>query len=98
MSKRADDTWGTVWSEENEMDARIALSHLAASVWIKWQREFNAEKYPNMVGLGQVHDAWNLMYNDMKALYTLEKLLNNTYGTAIIEKQMEDESGEDGTE
>ena len=87
MSKRADDTWGTVWSAENEMDARIALSHLAASVWDKWTRAFNAEKYPNMVGLGQVHDIWNMMYNDMKALYTLEKLLNNTYGTAIIEKQ-----------
>lgn len=87
MSKRADDTWGTVWSDENEMDARIALSHLAASVWIKWQREFNAEKYQNMVGLGQVHDVWNMMYNDMKALYTLEKLVNNTYATFIIEKQ-----------
>jgi hypothetical protein len=87
MSKRADDTWGTVWSAENEMDARIALSHLAASVWDKWTRAFNAEKYPNMVGLGQVYDIWNMMYNDMKALYTLEKLLNNTYGTAIIEKQ-----------
>lgn len=87
MSKRADENWGTVWSAENEMDARIALSHLAASVWDKWTRAFNAEKYPNMVGLGQVHDIWNMMYNDMKALYTLEKLLNNTYGTAIIEKQ-----------
>lgn len=87
MSKRVDDTWGTVWSAENEMDAGIALSHLASSVWIKWQREFNAEKYPNMVGLGQVHDVWNMMYNDMKALYTLEKLVNNTYGTFIIEKQ-----------
>ena len=69
------------------MNARIALSHLAASVWIKWTREFNAEKYPKMVGLGQVHDAWNLMYDDMKALYTLEKLLNNTYGAAIIDNQ-----------
>ena len=87
MSKRTDDTWGTIWSEENEMNARIALSHLAASVWIKWTREFNAEKYPKMVGLGPVHDAWNLMYDDMKALYTLEKLLNNTYGAAIIDKQ-----------
>lgn len=87
MSKRADDTWGTVWSAENEMDARIALGHLAASVWIKWQREFDAEKYPRMVGLGQVHDAWNMMYEDMKALYTLEKLLNNTYSTRIIEEQ-----------
>ncbi len=87
MSKRANNTGSTVWSDENEMDARIALSHLAASVWLKWQHAFNAEKYPNMVGLGQVHDAWNVMYDDMKALYTLEKLLNNTYGTAIIEKQ-----------
>ena len=87
MSKRADDTWGTVWSEENEMDAQVALSHLAAAVWRKWQRALDAEKYPNMVGLGQVHDIWNLMYNDMKALYTLEKLVNNMYGTLIIEKQ-----------
>ena len=87
MSKRADENWGTVWSMVKEMDAKVALSHLAEAVWRKWQSAVNAEKYPNMVGLGQVHDLWNLMYYDMKALYTLEKLLNNTYGTAIIEKQ-----------
>ena len=68
------------------MECGIALQHLATSIWIKWENAFSAEKYPDMVGLGQVHDIWNMMYQDMKALYTLEKLVNDKYATAIVQK------------
>lgn len=87
MSKKADDNWGMAWSQENEMECGIALQHLAACVWTKWEKAFSAEKYPDMVGLGQVHDVWNMMYRDMKALYTLETLINDTYATAIVERE-----------
>lgn len=87
MSKKADNNWGRIWSEESEMECGVALQHVAAAVWIKWQNEFNAEGYPKMVGLGQVHDIWNMMYEDMKALYTLEKLVNNEYCARIIESE-----------
>lgn len=86
MSKRADDNWGVAWSRETEMECGIALQHLAASVWTKWEKAFSAEKYPDMVGLGQVHDIWNMMYQDMKALYTLEQLVNDDYAALIVEK------------
>jgi len=87
MSKKADENWGMAWSQEQEMECGIALQHLAGAVWSKWEKAFSAEKYPEMVGLGQVHDTWNMMYQDMKALYTLEKLVNDEYATAIVEKE-----------
>lgn len=86
MSKVADENWGLAWDRETEMECEIALQHLAASVWTKWAKEFSAEQYPNMVGLGEVHDTWNMMYQDMKAIYTLEKLVNNNYVARIVEK------------
>ena len=86
MSKRADDNWGMAWSREKEMECGIALQHLAACVWAKWAKVFTAEQYPDMVGLGQVHDTWNMMYQDMKALYTLETLVNDGYKARIVEK------------
>lgn len=85
MSKRADHNWGTAWSQESEMECRVALQQLATAVWIKWQKAFNAEQYPDMVGLGQVHDIWNMMYTDMKALYTLEQLVGDKYRAKIVE-------------
>lgn len=98
MSKRADDNWGMAWSREKEMECRIALQHLAACVWAKWARAFTAEQYPDMVGLGQVHDTWNMMYQDMKALYTLETLVNKKYVARIVEKDgpgMTNEAGDE---
>ena len=86
MSKAADDNWGMAWSREKEMECGIALQHLAACVWSKWAKIFSAEQYPDMVGLGQVHDTWNMMYQDMKALYTLEQLVNYEYPACIVEK------------
>jgi hypothetical protein len=42
-----------------------------------------------MVGLGQIHDYWNEMYEDMKAIYTLETLVHGKdyYRTKIIENE-----------
>ncbi len=88
MSKRSDHNWGVAWSQEKEMECGIALQHLAAAVWIKWRRFMDSEQYPDMVGLGQIHDMWNMMYEDMKALYTLEKLCNDDYKAAIVEKEV----------
>lgn len=98
MSKRADDNWGMAWSREKEMECGIALQHLAACVWTKWEKAFTAEKYPDMVGLGQVHDTWNMMYQDMKSLYTLETLVNDGYKARIVEKDgpgMTNEAGDE---
>ncbi|MBR2601866.1 MAG: hypothetical protein IKE08_04130 [Clostridia bacterium] len=86
MSKAADENWGMAWSRETEMECGIAMQHLAATVWTKWAKAFSANQYPNMVGLGDVHDTWNMMYQDMKALYTLETLVNDNYKSVIVEK------------
>lgn len=88
MSKKADRNWGRVWSQETEMDCRVALQHLATAVYHKWSNAINSEsKYPDLVGLGQIHDIWNGMYEDMKALYALEQLCNNHYKTKIIDEE-----------
>lgn len=88
MSKKADDNWGEKWSKEKEMDCGVALQHLATAVYTKWRSAINSEsEYPNLVGLGQIHDIWNEMYEDMKAIYTLEKVVNDTYPTRIIDKE-----------
>lgn len=96
MSKRADDTWGTTWSQEKEMECHVALQTLASCVYAKWRHYINQEAkmgdgsdWIEGVGLGQIHDIWNIMYSDMKALYTLEKLVNNQYATRIIENEEE---------
>ena len=89
MSKKADNQWGETWSQEKEMACGVALQHLASAVYIKWRNAINSETdYPDLVGLGQIHDFWNMMYEDMKAIYTLEKLVNDTYKTVIIDKEI----------
>ena len=90
MSKKADNNWGRVWSEQAEMDCCVALQHLAGAVFSKWRRAIEQERYPDMVGLGQIHDYWNMMYEDMKAVYTIEQLVNNDYRTKIIETEEEE--------
>ena len=90
MSKKADERWGMTWSREAEMACGVALQHLASAVYIKWRNAINAEtEYPDLVGLGQIHDIWNMMYEDMKAVYTLERLVNDDYMTRIIEGEAE---------
>lgn len=92
MSKVAEETWGKVWSREEEMNCQVALQRLATSVYLGWKDRIESEsKYPDLVGLGQIHDIWNGMYRDMKALYTLERLVNTHYKTVIVE----DEESED---
>ena len=95
MSKAAEKNWGLVWSRENEMKAGVALQHLAEAVFLKWRREFNSEKYPNLVGLGQIHDIWNIMYQDMQAIYTLEKLVNDKYKARIVDDEFDPGTAED---
>jgi len=91
MSKKADERWGKTWSRETEMACGVALQHLASAVYIKWRNAINAEtKYPDLVGLGQIHDIWNMMYEDMKAIYTLEQLVNDKYKTRIIESEVDE--------
>lgn len=92
MSKKADKNWGRAWSREAEMDCRVAMQHLAGAVFSKWRRAIEQERYPNMVGMGQIHDLWNMMYEDMKAVYTIERLVNDDYRAVIIEKEYEQES------
>ena len=98
MSKRADKEWGEAWSKEKEMDCGVALQTLASCVYTHWQHRINAEcktmsgEWIEGVGLGQIHDIWNIMYHDMKALYTLEKLVNNTYRARMIDPLAESES------
>ena len=88
MSKRSDNEWGEAWSREKELDCQIALQVLATAVWSNWQREINSHNdCPRMVGLGNIHDLWNIMHDDMKAIYTLERLVNDTYRTKGIETE-----------
>ena len=92
MSKRADQEWGEMWSNEKEMECKVALQTLASCVYTHWRDQINREcmttsgEWIEGVGLGNIHDIWNLMYHDMKALYTLEKLVNNHYRTRGIER------------
>ena len=100
MSQKADKNWGRVWSREAEMDCRVAMQHLAGCVFNKWRRAIEQERYPDMVGMGQIHDFWNMMYEDMQAVYTLERLVNDDYRAKIIEdeynmKEAEDEPEDD---
>lgn len=94
MSKRADNNWGRVWSEQAEMDCRVAMQHLAGAVFNKWRRAIEQETYPDMVGMGQIHDFWNMMYEDMKAVYTIERLVNDDYRAVILEKEYEEKIAE----
>ena len=92
MSKRADKEWGEKWSKEKEEDCRIALQVLATAVWSNWYREITSHSdYPRLVGLGNIHDLWHTIYTDMKAIYTLEKLVNDTYRTPMIENEESEE-------
>ena len=92
MSKRSDKEWGKAWSREEEIDCHVALQVLATAVWSNWQREINSHNNcPRMVGLGNIHDLWNTMHDDMKAIYTLEQLVNNTYRTKGIETEESEE-------
>ena len=92
MSKRADKEWGEMWSQEKEMECSVALQTLASCVYTHWRDRINQEckttsgEWIEGVGLGNIHDIWNLMYHDMKALYTLEQLVNNNYRTRGIEQ------------
>ena len=90
MSKKADGNWGRVWSQEAEMECGVAMQHLAGAVFSKWRRALEQERYPDMVGLGQIHDFWNMMYEDMKAVYTLEQLVDKTYRTKILENEKQE--------
>lgn len=88
MSKRADKEWGKAWSREAEMECGVALQILATAVWSNWYREITSKKdCPRLVGLGNIHDMWNAMHDDMKAIYTLEKLVNDTYRTKGVETE-----------
>lgn len=79
------------------MECGVALQHLASAVFMKWLKAMDSERYPNMVGLGQIHDYWNGMYEDMKAIYTLETLVHgeNYYRTKIIENEQEEGAGDE---
>lgn len=91
MSKRADKEWGEMWSREKEMECGVALQTLASCVYTHWRNRINQEckttggEWIEGVGLGNIHDIWNLMYHDMKALYTLEQLVNDHYKTLGVE-------------
>ncbi|MCR5791371.1 MAG: hypothetical protein K6G83_15920 [Lachnospiraceae bacterium] len=104
MSQKADKNWGRVWSKEAEMDARIALQVVASSIYTHWKYTINQESKTSSgewiegVGLGQIHDIWNLMYTDMKALYTLEQIVGTHYRTKIIEDESPGEGEEDGND
>ena len=93
MSKKADNRWGYVWSQEKEMECGVALQVLASSVYDHWRDIINRQcktssgEWVEGVGLGNIHDLWNYMYEDMKALYTLEQLVNCNYRTKIIENE-----------
>lgn len=93
MSKKADKQWGEMWSSAKEMECGEALQVIASSVYTHWRNRINQEcktisgEWIEGVGLGNIHDIWNLMYTDMKALYTLEQLVNNQYRTKGIEPQ-----------
>ena len=88
MNKRADEEWGEAWSREKEIDCHVALQVLSTAVWSNWYRQIRAyEDHPHMVGLGNIHDLWNTMHDDMKAIYTLERLVNNEYRTKGIEDE-----------
>ena len=103
MSKAADNNWGMTWSRESEMECKVALQVLASCVYDHWrdvidrESKTSAGRWVEGVGLGNIHDIWNYMYDDMKALYTLEKLVNDTYSTAIIAKEMKDAETQEGT-
>lgn len=93
MSKSADKQWGEVWSQKKEMDCQVALQVLASSVYTHWRDKINREcltsdggEWIEGVGLGNIHDLWNTMYMDMKALYTLEQLVNDHYRTEGVEE------------
>ncbi len=101
MSKRADKEWGEMWSEEKEMDCRVALQVLASSIYEHWRQKINREsqttsgEWVEGVGLGNIHDIWNIMYHDMQALYTLEQLVNTHYKTnGISNKERQDKCEE----
>lgn len=88
MSKRSDDNWGKAWSREAEMECGVALQVLATAVWSNWYREITSHTdWPRGVGLGNIHDMWNTMHDDMKAIYTLEQLVNDHYRTKGIENE-----------
>lgn len=97
MSKAADNQWGKTWSKESEMECQLALQVLASSIYTHWRNRINAQcqtqdgEWIEGVGLGNIHDLWNTMYTDMKALYTLEQLVNCNYKTKIIENEMRNE-------
>lgn len=105
MSKSADENWGTLWSRESEMKCGVALQVLASCVYDHWRDVIDRRsktasgRWVEGIGLGDIHDIWNFMYEDMKALYTLEKLVNNEYHTAIIDRPVpgEDPEAEEGT-
>lgn len=93
MSKGADKQWGEFWSQRKEMDCQVALQVLASSVYAHWRDKINREcltsdggEWIEGVGLGNIHDLWNVMYMDMKALYTLEQLVNDHYRTNGVEE------------
>lgn len=105
MSKAADDNWGAVWSRESEMECRVALQVIASCVYDHWRDVIDRRsktasgRWVEGIGLGDIHDIWNYMYDDMKALYTLEKLVNNHYSTRIFDsKQKEAEEDAESPE
>lgn len=93
MSEQADKEWGEMWSREKEMECGVALQTLASCVYTHWRNRINQEckamsgEWIEGIGLGNIHDIWNLMYHDMKALYTLEQLVNDHYKTLGVESQ-----------
>ena len=104
MSKKADKNWGRAWSQQAEMDCRVALQVVASSIYTHWMHRINQEcktstrEWIEGVGLGQIHDIWNLMYEDMKALYTLEQLVGTHYRTMIVEDELPEGNEEEEDE
>jgi len=71
--------------DKDRLSAGVAIQHLSTAIFCHWRESFNEERYPSMVGTGQIHDLWNMMYADMRALYTLEKMAGVEYRTAGID-------------
>lgn len=89
MAKKADKEWGLKYGEESVMQCDLALNRLVQSVVDKWKMQLNSDYYSSIVGFEQIHDLWYMMYSDMKAIYTLEKLIKLDYSTPMIADEWE---------
>ena len=56
------------------VDAQMHRQDTALSTTINQECKTTSGEWIEGVGLGNIHDIWNLMYHDMKALYTNEEV------------------------